>query len=110
MAICRWCRRPATPDPLDCAVCDVRRALRPTMARALGHHADCVVRLGTDARYFDPCRLRGEPCRCDCHAAAFNPGEVHAELHGPWAEVLAAALLVPVVDPVGQLALFRDPL
>ena len=54
MATCRWCPRPSTPDRLDCAVCDVRRALRPTLVCALGHHADCVGRLGADARYVDP--------------------------------------------------------
>jgi hypothetical protein len=106
MATCRWCRRPATPDRLDCPACDVRRALRPTMACALGHHADCVGQLGADARYVDPYGLRGEPCGCNCHAAEFDPGQVHPELHGPWATFLTAALVVAVVEPVGQLALF----
>ena len=108
MAICRWCSRPATPDRLDCAVCDVRRALCPTMACALGHHADCVGRLGTDARYVDPYGLRGEPCGCDCHADVFDPSWVHAELHDPWAAILSVALTVAVAEPGGQLALFRS--
>ena len=105
MATCRWCPRPASPDRLDCAACNVRRALRPALVCALGHHADCVGLLGADGCFVDPSGLHGEPCGCDCHAADFDPGQVHPELHGPWATFLAAAPLVPV-EPVGQLALF----
>jgi hypothetical protein len=107
MATCRWCPRPATPGRLDCAVCDVRRVLRPTLVCALGHHVDCV---GADARYADPYELSGEPCGCECHADDFDPAQVHPELHGPWAEILTAALMAAIAESDGQLALFRSQL